>query len=272
MMIRLAEATDFIRRKSAVAPEVGVILGSGLGDVADAVKADAILPYGEIPHAPASSVVGHSGRLILGRVGSLAVAVMQGRVHYYEGYTMEQVLFLARVLGRLGIRKAIVTNAAGGLNTSFSVGDLMLISDHINFFGVNPLRGPNLDELGVRFPDMTEPYSKKLRGLASRVASEKGITLREGVYMGLSGPTYETPAEVRAYRMLGADAVGMSTIPEVVALAHMGIEVLGISCITNMASGILPQKLTHQEVLDTTASVREHFAGLVLGVLKELGA
>lgn len=270
MMTKLQKAVEYVRRRSPVPPQVGIILGSGLGDVAQAVTADAVIPYGDIPHAPSSSVAGHSGRMILGKVGTLPVAVLQGRVHYYEGFAMEEVLFLARVLGRLGIRKAIVTNAAGGVNTAFSAGDLMLISDHINFFGVNPLRGPNFDELGVRFPDMTEPYSKQLRDVASRVASQNGILLREGVYMGLSGPTYETPAEVRAYRMLGADAVGMSTIPEVVAFAHMGIDVLGVSCITNMAAGILPQKLTHQEVLDTTARVRDQFTALVMGVLERL--
>jgi purine-nucleoside phosphorylase len=189
-------------------------------------------------------------------------------VHFYEGYEMSEVMFLTRVLGRLGVKKLIVTNAAGGVNTSYTAGDLMLISDHINFMGVNPLRGPNVDDLGLRFPDMTEAYPESLRTLAREVASEMGISLQEGVYLALSGPTYETPAEIRAFRILGADAVGMSTAPEVIAASHMNIPVLGISCITNMAAGILKQKLHHQEVMDTTQRVQKQFTGLVLGVLK----
>ncbi len=188
-----------------------------------------------------------------------------------EGYEMDEVMFLSRVLGRLGIEKLVVTNAAGGVNTSFVAGDLMLISDHINFMGVNPLRGPNIEDLGLRFPDMTEAYPESLRNVAREVGSALGLQLKEGVYLALSGPTYETPAEIRAFRTLGADAVGMSTVPEVIAMSHMGIPVLGISCITNMAAGILKQKLTHQEVMDTTQRVQKEFTALVLGVIGKFG-
>ena len=271
MISAIEEAVAFIRGKSSVQPEVGVILGSGLGNVVDAVEAEASIGYGDIPGARASTVLGHQGRLILGRAGAVPVAIMQGRVHFYEGYEMDEVMFLARVLGRLGIRKMIVTNAAGGINTSFKPGDLMLISDHINFMGVNPLRGPNVEELGVRFPDMSDAYAEALREVAKDVAGKMSLSVQEGVYLALSGPTYETPAEIRAFRTLGADAVGMSTAPEVIAASHMQIPVLGISCITNMAAGILKQKLTHQEVMDTTARVQKEFTELVLGVVGRFG-
>lgn len=264
-------AVSFVRERSSLQPEVGVILGSGLGNVVEAIDVETTIPYAEIPGARASTVLGHQGRLLLGRANGCPVAVMQGRVHYYEGAEMHEVMFLTRVLGRLGIGKLIVTNAAGGVNTSFAPGDLMLISDHINFMGTNPLRGPNADDLGVRFPDMTEAYPASLRAFAKEVAASIGISVKEGVYLALSGPTYETPAEIRAFRILGADAVGMSTVPEVIAASHMQIPVLGISCITNMAAGILPQKLTHQEVMDTTARVQAEFTRLVLGVLRSPG-
>ena len=270
MLKMIDEAVGYIRSRSALQPDVGVILGSGLGNVVDAVEIDTAIPYGEIPGARASTVLGHQGRLILGRAKNTNVAVMQGRVHFYEGYEMDEVMFLARVLGRLGIKRLVVTNAAGGINTSFVPGDLMLISDHINFMGVNPLRGPNVDDLGLRFPDMSDAYAEALRDTAKEVARSLGLEVKEGVYLGLSGPTYETPAEIRAFRTLGADAVGMSTVPEVIAASHMQIPVLGISCITNMAAGILKQKLTHQEVMDTTARVQKEFTSLVLGVLEKL--
>lgn len=270
MIDALNQAIAFIRSRSKIEPRAGVILGSGLGNVVEAVTVETAIPYDEIPGARASTVLGHQGRMILGHAGTLPVVVLQGRVHYYEGYEMDEVMFLARVVGRLGIRQLVVTNAAGGINTSFTAGDLMLISDHINFMGVNPLRGPNIEALGVRFPDMSECYPESLRDLARGVAKEIGISLKEGVYLALSGPTYETPAEIRAFRVLGADAVGMSTVPEVIAMSHMGIPALGISCITNMAAGVLKQKLTHQEVMDTTARVQKEFTALVLGVLKRL--
>ena len=268
MLKAIDGAVSFIRSKASLQPAVGVILGSGLGNVVDAIDVDTTIPYSEIPGAKASTVVGHQGRMILGRVGTVPVVVMQGRVHFYEGYEMDEVMFLARVIGRLGIERLIVTNAAGGINTSFKPGDLMLISDHINLMGMNPLRGPNIEDLGVRFPDMSEAYPQALRDMAREVATELGILLQEGVYLALSGPTYETPAEIRAFRTLGADAVGMSTVPEVIAMSHMNIPVLGISCITNMAAGILKQKLTHQEVIDTTTRVQSEFTTLVLALVQ----
>jgi len=272
MIEAINEAVAAVRRKSSLAPVAGVILGSGLGNVVDAVDVETAIPYGEIPGARASTVLGHQGRLILGRMKNIPVVLMQGRVHFYEGYDMNEVMFMSRVIGRLGIQKLIVTNAAGGINTSYRAGDLMLISDHINFMGLNPLRGGNVDELGVRFPDMTEAYPESLRNIAKDVATTLGMKMQEGVYLALSGPTYETPAEIRAFRTLGADAVGMSTVPEVIAASHMQIPVLGISCITNMAAGILKQKLTHQEVMDTTARVQQQFTALVLGVLERFAA
>lgn len=267
MIQSIDQAVSFVRSRTKLQPEVGIILGSGLGNVVDAIQIETSIPYSEIPGAKASTVVGHQGRLIIGHAGKLPVAVMQGRVHFYEGYEMNEVTFLARMLGRLGIKRLIVTNAAGGVNTSYVPGDLMLISDHINFSGVNPLRGPNVEELGVRFPDMSETYSPDLRELAKDVAKSNGVETKEGVYLFVSGPSYETPAEIRAFRTIGADAVGMSTVPEVIVMGHMGIPVLGISCITNMAAGILKQKLTHQEVIDTTTRVQKQFTDLVLGVL-----
>jgi len=271
MIQKIDQAVAFVRSRTALQPRVGLILGSGLGNVVDGIDVETAIPYGEIPGAKASTVLGHSGRMVFGRAGALPVVVMQGRVHFYEGYEMDEVMFLARVIGRLGIKALVVTNAAGGVNTSYVAGDLMLISDHINLMGMNPLRGPNIDELGVRFPDMSEAYPESLRAKAKEVAAAQGLALKEGVYLALSGPTYETPAEIRALRILGADAVGMSTVPEVMAMSHMSIPVLGISCITNMAAGILKQKLTHQEVMDTTARVQKEFTALVLGVLAKLG-
>jgi purine-nucleoside phosphorylase len=270
MINSIDAAVAYIRSKTAIQPAAGVILGSGLGHLVESIDAETVIPYSEIPGAKASTVVGHSGRMVFGHAGKLPVVVMQGRVHFYEGYAMDEVMFLSRVIGRLGIKQLIVTNAAGGVNASYVAGDLMLISDHINLMGLNPLRGPNVDELGTRFPDMTEAYPESLRAIARGVAKEQQLALKEGVYLALSGPTYETPAEIRAFRVLGADAVGMSTVPEVIAMSHMGIPVLGISCITNMAAGILNQKLTHQEVMDTTQRVGKQFVDLVLGVLAKL--
>jgi purine-nucleoside phosphorylase len=272
MLKAIDEAVSVIRSRSKLQPAVGVILGSGLGNVVDAVKVETEIPYGDIPGGKASTVWGHAGKMTLGHVEDVPVIVLSGRMHFYEGYEMPEVMHLSRVIGRLGIKTLVVTNAAGGVNTSYKAGDLMLISDHINFMGVNPLRGPNVEQLGVRFPDMSEAYPESLRKIAKDVAKEIGLTLQEGVYLALSGPTYETPAEIRAFRTLGADAVGMSTVPEVIAMSHMNIPVLGISCITNMAAGILKQKLTHQEVIDTTARVQKQFTQLVLGLIKKLGS
>ncbi len=267
MLKKIDQAADYIRNRAKQQPRVGVILGSGLGDVVDSLDVLDVLEYGEIPNTPSSGVAGHKGRAVLASVGGESILILQGRVHYYEGWSMQDVVFLARVLGRLGIEKAIVTNAAGGVNVDFHPGDLMLISDHINLFGTNPLLGANADELGVRFPDMSEAYPADLRLIAKNAAQEQGLSLKEGVYVGVSGPSYETPAEIRAFRVLGGDAVGMSTVPEVIALSHMSIPVLGVSCITNMAAGILPRKLTHDEVIETTAHVREDFSRLLVTVL-----
>ncbi|HUJ15680.1 MAG TPA: purine-nucleoside phosphorylase [Thermoanaerobaculia bacterium] len=271
-MDTINRAVDAIRSRVKTPPQVGVVLGSGLGGVVDSIAVDTMIPYGEIPGAKAATVVGHAGQMIFGRAGNLPVVLLSGRMHFYEGYEMSEVMLLSRIIGRLGIKRLIVTNAAGGVNTSFSAGDLMLISDHINFMGVNPLRGPNIDELGVRFPDMSEAYSEELRKIARDAAKNLGLTLREGVYLALSGPTYETPAEIRAFRTLGADAVGMSTVPEVIAMAQMGIPVLGISLITNMAAGVLKQKLHHQEVMDTAARAGADFSRLIVGILQRFAA
>jgi purine-nucleoside phosphorylase len=267
MIQKIDEAVSYIRSRTAFKPRVGVVLGSGLGSVVESIDAETEIPYGEIPGAKASTVVGHAGKMILGHAGKTPVVVLAGRMHFYEGHEMPEVMHLSRVIGRLGIEKLIVTNAAGGVNTAYKAGDLMLISDHINLAGVNPLRGPNIDDLGPRFPDMTEAYPAALRDVAKDVAKEQGLLLQEGVYLFLSGPTYETPAEIRAFRTLGADAVGMSTVPEVIAMGHMNIPALGISCITNMAAGVLNQKLSHQEVMDTTTRVQKQFTNLILGVL-----
>ncbi len=272
MIQAIDSAVSFIRQSTSLQPKVGVVLGSGLGNVVDAIEIETAIPYSEIPGARTSTVMGHQGRLVIGRAGSLPVILMQGRVHFYEGYEMNEVTFLARVLGRLGVKQLIVTNAAGGVNTSYAPGDLMLISDHINFSGINPLLGPNVEDLGVRFPDMSETYAPALRELAKQVAATNGIEVKEGVYIYVTGPSYETPAEIRAFRTLGADAVGISSVPEAVVMGHMGIPVLGISCITNMAAGILKQKLHHQEVMETTARVQKQFTSLVLGVLEKLNA
>src|SRR5437868_9779556 len=259
MIQKIDQGVAFVRSRTALQPRVGLSLGAGLGDVVESLDVETAIPYGDIPGAKASTVLGHSGRMVFGRAGDVPVVVMQGRVHFYEGYEMDEVMFLSRVIGRLGIKALVVTNAAGGVNTSYIAGDLMLISDHINFMGMNPLRGPNVEDLGVRFPDMSEAYPESLRVKAKEVAAAQGLTLQEGIYLALSGPTYETPAEIRAFRTLGADAVGMSTVPEVIAMSHMNIPVLGISCITNMAAGVLKQKLHHQEVMDTTKRVEKDF-------------
>lgn len=270
MIETLNQAAAYVRSKTTLQPRVGIILGSGLGDVLSSVGVEVAIPYAEIPNARVSTVVGHSGRLVFARAGDIPIVVMQGRVHYYEGFSMDEVLFLPRLIGRMGIKTAIVTNAAGGVNEKFKQGDLMLIADHINVSGVNPLRGPNTDELGPRFPDMSVAYPRKLRELARAAGREVGLALQEGVYCWLSGPTYETPAETRMIRTLGADATGMSTVPEVVAFAHMSIPVLGISVITNMAPGILPQPVEHAEVLETTKRVEKEFGRLILAILSRL--
>lgn len=267
---QLDHAATYIRSRCDITPRVGLILGSGLGSFADSIESRTAIAYSEIPAAAFSPVAGHAGRLVLGRIGQTPVVAMQGRVHYYEGSSLEEVVFLPRLLAWLGAKTVIVTNAAGGVNADFHAGDLMLISDHINGFGVSPLRGRNDERLGPRFPDMSEAYPLALRSLARDAAASTGLQVREGVYLGIGGPAYETPAEIRMFRQWGADAVGMSTVPEVTALVHMGVRILGISCITNMAAGILPQPLTHDEVLETTARVAGEFAALLRAIIAQM--
>lgn len=250
-------------------PHIGIVLGSGLGAVAEAVETTAVVPYSEIPHFPQSTVEGHSGRLVAGRLNGVPVVVMQGRVHFYEGYTPEQVTFPMRVLGRLGITTAILTNAAGGIRPEYQIGDLVLLADHINYLGFNPLIGPNEPRFGdgvktgLRFFDMTQAYSVDLRSLAQDAARVDGPALHEGVYLATTGPSFETPAEIRAFRALGADLVGMSTVPETIVARHMGIEVLGISCVTNLAAGISATHLSHEEVFETGSKVQHRLAELL---------
>ncbi len=267
---RVDAAAAFLRQRLGELPEVAIVLGSGLGafgeSLADAVK----LPYGEIPYWPASRVIGHAGTLVCGAARGRRVLALSGRAHFYEGHDLGTVTFAARVLGRLGIRTLIVTNAAGGINVRFGQGALMLIDDHINLLGTNPLIGPNEDKFGRRFPDMSEVYATRLRGLAAEAAAAINLPIEHGIYIAVTGPSYETPAEIRAFRTLGADAVVMSTVPEAIVARHMGIEVLGISCISNMAAGILPQPLTEDEVIETTGRVRHQFIALLEGILERL--
>jgi len=251
-------------------PAIGIILGSGLGAFADSIRERTVLPCSTLPHFPSSTVAGHPGTLIFGAIERVPTVALQGRVHLYEGYSVAEVAYPARVLCCLGIRRLIVTNAAGGIHSGFRQGDLMLMTDHINLMGANPLTGPNLDELGPRFPDMTEAYSPALRAAALESAVQEGIHLQQGVYLGLPGPSYETPAEIRMCRALGADAVGMSTVPEVIVANHMGIPVLGISCITNMAAGLVPLKLTHREVLDTAEKAAGTLSVLLRAVIPRI--
>jgi purine-nucleoside phosphorylase len=253
-------------------PRIAVVLGTGLGAFAEELEDRLEIPYGDIPHWPQSTAVGHAGKLVFGRLGALEVAVLSGRVHLYEGYTPAQVTFGVRVLARRGVRLMVFTNAAGGINLAFARGALVLISDHINLQGSNPLTGPNDDSLGPRFPDMSEAYSAPLRSIARQVARELDIQLSEGVYAAVPGPSFETPAEIRCLRAIGADLVGMSTVPEVIAANHMGLKVLAISCVTNMAAGILPQKITHQEVLETGEMVRETLVRFLKALLPRLEA
>jgi purine-nucleoside phosphorylase len=253
-------------------PTAGVVLGSGLGAFADELSERTDIPYAEIPGWPGSTAVGHAGKLVIGKLGDLAVAVMAGRAHLYEGYTPAQVTFGVRVLGRLGVRSMVFTNAAGGINLTLEQGGLVLISDHINLQGVNPLTGPNDDSLGPRFPDMSEAYSRAYREAAKQVAMELCVPISEGVYAAMLGPSYETPAEIRYLRTIGADVVGMSTVLEAIVASHMGIKVLGISCVTNMAAGILPQKIHHEEVLATGAQVRDTLVRFLKTLLPRLEA
>lgn len=269
---QIQKSASFIKDKYPKQPKIGLILGSGLGVLADEIVEPTKIPYEQIPEFPVSTVEGHAGQLVLGTINGIEVIAMQGRFHYYEGYSFDKVTFPVRVMKELGVEMLIVTNAAGGANENFEPGDLMLISDHINNMGSNPLIGPNDSRLGPRFPDMTDTYTKELRTMAKEVAKKLDIDVKEGVYVGNTGPTYETPAEVRFLRQVGGDAVGMSTVPEVIVARHAGIKVLGISCISNMAAGILDQPLNHEEVIETTEKVKVNFLRFVKELVKTMGA
>ncbi|MCB1051200.1 MAG: purine-nucleoside phosphorylase [Acidobacteria bacterium] len=263
-MKRIEEAKAFIQaRTDHFDPACAVILGSGLGNFANSIQVDYVLPYSEIPHFKPCNVAGHAGNLVFGRVGSVRVVCQQGRFHFYEGHAREDLIFPVRVMAALGAKALVVTNAAGGINSSFKVGDMMVIRDHINHMGTNPLIGENEDALGPRFQDMTYAYPENLRTLLYAEAKKLEITLKEGVYLAVTGPCYETPAEIRMYRLWGADAVGMSTVPEVIAANHCGLKVLGISCITNAAAGMEDKPLDHKEVQEVTARLAQQFEKLV---------
>jgi purine-nucleoside phosphorylase len=265
-------AAQFLLSQTALRPTIGLILGSGLGAFADSLTDATRVPYAQIPGFPRSTAIGHAGQMVIGKAGAVAVSVMQGRVHQYEGYSAQEVAFPIRVFGRMGVRAVILTNAAGGINLKYQQGALVLIKDHINLQGHNPLAGPNDDRFGPRFPDMTQAYSRAYGKAAQEEASKLSLALEDGVYAALLGPSYETPAEIRYLRTIGADLVGMSTVAEVLAARHMGIKVLAISCVTNMAAGILDQPLSHQEVLETGEKVRGQFEALLRAVLPRIAA
>ena len=264
------EYAEFIRQRVSATPKIGIVLGSGLGELGEKVENPIFVPYRDLPDFPVSTAPGHVGQFIFGTLGGKSVVCMQGRLHYYEGHALSDILLPVRVMRLLGVETLILTNAAGGINPSFSVGDIMLISDHINFMGVNPLVGPNDDAFGCRFPDMSFAYAPKLRELAKACAEETGTALQEGVYLPGSGPSYDTPAEIRAFRTLGADAVGMSTVPEVIAANHCGMQVLAFSLISNMAAGILKQKLTEEEVLEVGRKKGAEMQALIQKIVEKL--
>jgi purine-nucleoside phosphorylase len=261
------EAAAFLRGRLGELPAIAVVLGSGLGAFADRLVGAVRVPYTQIPHWPPSTVVGHAGTLVCGRSAGRPVLTLAGRAHVYEGHDLRTVTFATRVLGRLGVKTLVLTNAAGGINTSFTPGTLMVIDDHINLMGSNPLVGPNDDRFGVRFPDMTAVYASRLRAIADEAATVARVGVRHGIYVGLHGPSYETPAEIRFLRTIGADAVGMSTVPEAIVARHMGLEVLGISCITNPAAGVLPEPLHHDEVMEVARRVSEEFMALLEAII-----
>ena len=270
LMNHVNETVQYIYGRTAYRPEIAIILGSGLGSLGDKLLDADVIPYEKLPHWKSSTAPGHNGRLIFGMLGGKQVVCMQGRLHYYEGYTMEDTTYPIRVMAKLGIKNLLLSNAAGGINTEFTPGTLMLITDHINFLGRNPLMGPNEADFGVRFCDMSYAYAPRLREIALEAASELGQHLEQGVYVATTGPSYETPAEIRMFRIWGASAVGMSTVPEVIVANHSGMNVMGISCITNMAAGVLDQKLTEEEVLETGARVGAEFQALMTRIVEKL--
>lgn len=267
---RVEAAAAHLRPLIGPAPDVGIVLGSGLGAFTSALGDPVAIPYDRIPHWPPAAVVGHAGTLVLGTLAGRRVAAVSGRAHYYEGHSLQTAAFATRVLHRVGVRTLLLTNAAGGINLGFEPGTLMVIDDHINLLGGSPLAGPNDERFGPRFPDMTEAYSRRLRALADEAAASRGIPLAHGIYAAMHGPSYETPAEIRFLRTIGADAVGMSTVPETIAARHMGMDVLGISCITNPAAGVLPQPLVHDEVMEVARRVRAEFSSLLEGIIERL--
>jgi len=268
--IRAERAAKFLLAKTKLRPRIGLVLGSGLGDFANKMAEAARIEYQKIPHFPRSTAIGHAGRMVIGKVGNVPVATMQGRVHFYEGYSPQEVIFPMRVMARMGIRAVVITNAAGGINRDFKQGCLVVLTDHINLQGMNPLIGPNDARFGVRFPDMTQVYWKSYQTVALEEGQRLAVEMSQGVYAALTGPSYETPAEIRYLRSIGADLVGMSTVPEVIAAAHMGIRVLGISCVTNMAAGILDQPITSEEVLETGERVKADFVALLRAVIPRM--
>ncbi len=271
ILTRLEETARAVRAKTPIVPKVGAVLGSGLGGLVDAVKDATPLPYKDLPHFPVSRVAGHAGRLVLGTLEGVPVALCQGRVHHYEGWSQEDLAYNVRVLWKLGAKTVILTNAAGATNPSFRPGDLMLMTDHINLLAGSPLRGENVEAMGPRFPDMSRVYDAGLRETALKLAREMKVNVVSGIYAAVLGPQYETPAEVRMLRMLGADAIGMSTVPEAIAAAHVGMKVLGVSCITNLAAGITDQPLSHDEVLETGRRVTQSFIALLRRVIPTMG-
>ena len=270
MQKELEACARVVRERTELVPELGLVLGSGLGFLGDQVEDPVAIDYHDLPGFPVSTVPGHAGRLVLGKLSGRPVVVMQGRFHFYEGYPLNRLTIGVRLMVLLGVKAFIITNAAGGIRADLQPGDLMLIRDHVNLMGSNPLMGPNVDDWGPRFPDMSNAYSRELRTQARHVAAELGILVKEGVYAAFTGPSYETPAEIRMLNVLGADTVGMSTIPEVIAACHMGRQVLGISCVSNLAAGISPEPLSHAEVTETADKVRDVFSKLILNLVEQL--
>ncbi|MDR1650588.1 MAG: purine-nucleoside phosphorylase [Synergistaceae bacterium] len=269
---KTTETLAAIGRRTAIKPRVGIILGSGLGGAADHIENSTSIPYEEIPYWPRTTAAGHAGRLVLGTLEGVPVVVMQGRVHYYEGYSMDEVTFPVRIFGKLGVKTLVATNASGGINLGYKPGDLAAVYDHINFMGVNPLTGTNDDKWGPRFPDMTYAYDREYLDILEAAANEERIVLHKGVYIAFSGPSYETPAEIRMARIMGADLVGMSTVPEVIVANHMGIRVAAVSCVSNYAAGVRPEKLHHQEVLDGMARAADSMVRLIRSFVRRVPA